>query len=123
MGRRNPLKQLENVVRRGAGAIGSTIGTGVGFIVGGPVGAGIGASIGGQVGGVAEKRESEADARREEGRAEREADRLANEPQTTVKNPTQSSNIDSGLSDVGFGDISSIFKEDEETDPFKRLIL
>lgn len=114
-------RKVEHAFKKSAGIILPAAATAVGFMTGGPVGAAIGANIGTQLGGdeIAAKEMA-----KKSSSSDTTTDTTtSNVDETEIVAPTQ--NFATGAntnSDVGFGDVMSIFDNEDEDDPFKALL-
>lgn len=109
--------KVEHAFKKGAGIILPAAAAAVGFMVGGPAGAAVGASIGSQMGG------DEIAAKEMAKKSSSSDTATSNINETEIVTPKQ--NYVTGAntnSDVGFGDVMSIFDDEDEDDPFKALL-
>lgn len=115
--------KVEHGFKKGAGIILPAAAATIGFMVGGPIGAAIGGNIGAQLGGdkiaareMAKKSSSSY--------ADTDTDTTtSNVDETEIVTPTQNYTTAANTnSDVGFGDVMSIFDDEDEDDPFKALL-
>lgn len=113
----NPFKKIEHAAKKGAGVILPAVGATVGFIYGGPAGAVAGAQIGSNLGG------NEIAAAEAAKKSSGSSSTGSGGTETGVVTPTQGASGMVAKSDVGLGDVTSIFDEKkEEQDPFRSLL-
>ena len=111
--------KVEHAFKKGAGIILPAAAAAIGFMVGGPAGAAVGANIGTQLGGdeIAAKEMAKKSSSSDTTTTTSSVD------ETEIVTPTQNYTTDANTnSDVGFGDVMSIFDDKDEDDPFKALL-
>jgi len=113
--------KVEHAFKKGAGIILPAAAAAIGFMVGGPAGAAVGANIGTQLGGdeIAAKEM----AKKSSSSDTTTTSSTSSVDETEIVTPTQNYTTDANTnSDVGFGDVMSIFDDKDEDDPFKALL-